>query len=259
MHGHGGNCCGISRRTLLRLGAVTAVTPLLAGCGEEPWIEIVSDQTVESMGLQAWQEIRSKVPVTADGSLQRALDQVTLRLLDAAGERPGDWEAVVLASPEINAFALPGRKIGVFEGMFRVADSPDRLAAIVGHEIGHLQAEHSQERMNAQVGKEFGLRLITLLLQLGDVEYAADIAAALGLGVEYGLVLPYSRQQELEADRLGLVTMAAAGFEPAQAVTLWQRMDEAGGPRLPDFLATHPAPAARIEAIKAMLPELRPT
>lgn len=111
--------------------------------------------------------------------------------------------------------------------------------------------------MNAQVAKDWGLRLIALVLRWREVEYAADIAAALGLGVEYGLVLPYSRRQELEADRLGLTLMASAGFEPAQAVELWRRMDVAASPRLPDFLATHPAPQDRIEAIEAMLPELR--
>lgn len=245
-----------TRRRILTLLGATAATPLLGACGEELPFNLISDSTVEEMGLQAWQEIRGKTPASNDPSLQSALDQVSARLLDAAGQDRADWEAVVFASPDINAFALPGRKIGVFEGMFRVVGSPDQLAAIVGHEIGHLQAEHSHERMNAQVGKEFGLRLITLLLQIGDVEYAADIAAALGLGVEYGLVLPYSRRQELEADRLGLITMADAGFEPAEAVTLWQRMEAAGGTRLPDFLATHPAPEARIRAIKEMLPEI---
>lgn len=236
-------------------GAGAAMLPLLAGCDDPP-VNLVSDEAVEAMGAQAWQEIRAASPTAGDGDLQRALDQVTTRLLRAAGEAPEDWEAVVFARPDINAFALPGNKIGVFEGMFRVIDSPDELAAIIGHEIGHLQAEHSQERVSAQVAADWSLDAIALLLDIGDVEFAAEIAAALGLGVEYGLVLPYSRRQELEADRLGLSTMAAAGFEPREAVDLWRKMDAASGPRPPAFLATHPAPAARIEEIEAMLPEL---
>ncbi len=242
---------------MLTGAAGIAAMTALGGCGEEPWLNLVPDETVREMGVKAWQEIRAKVPASRDVGLQAALDRVATRLLTAAGEDPRSWEVAVLASPDVNAFALPGNKIGVFEGMFQVAGNMAQLAAVVGHEIGHVRAEHGQERMNAQLAKEWGLRLVSLLLQIGDVEYAADIAAALGLGLEYGLVRPYSRRQELEADRLGLVAMAAAGFDPAEAAALWRRMEAAGGPRVPDFLATHPAPAARIEAIEAMLPELR--
>jgi predicted Zn-dependent protease len=220
-------------------------------------VDLVSDEQVEAMGLQAWEEIRANAPVARDPALQSTLDRVSARLLSAAGQAPADWEFVVFGRPDVNAFALPGRKIGVYEGMFRVIANEDQLAAIVGHEIGHLQAEHGQERMNAQLSADWGLRIISFLLQIGDVEFAAEIAAALGLGVEYGLVLPYSRRQELEADRLGLQTMAAAGFAPEQAVDLWRRMEAAGGDRPPEFLATHPAPASRIEAIRKMLPEIR--
>jgi predicted Zn-dependent protease len=244
----------LTRRHLLRLGSA-ATLPLLAGCDDFP-VQLVSDETVAAMGLEAWDALRSEIPPTSDRDLQAALDAAAARLLPAAGEAPADWEAVVFASAEINAFALPGNKIGVFEGMFRVFGNADQLAAVVGHEIGHLQAEHGQERITAQITKDWGLRVVALLLRLGDVEYAADIAAALGLGVEYGLLLPYSRRQELEADRLGLFIMADAGFDPAEAVALWRRMDAATDNRLPAFLATHPAPAERIEAIEAMLPEV---
>ena len=248
-----GSC--LTRRGLLGLGGAGALS-LVAACDEAPDIDLISDEAVEAMGLRAWADIRASAPVSQDPALQALLDRVAARLLAAEGEAPGDWEVVVFARPDANAFALPGRKIGVFEGMFHVTANPDQLAAIVGHEIGHLQAGHGQERMNAQIAKSWGLRLVALLLNLGDVEYAAEIAAALGLGVEYGLVLPYSRRQELEADRLGLTTMAEAGFRPAEAVELWRRMGAASGARGPEFLATHPAPESRIERIEAMLPEL---
>ena len=248
--------CGVclSRRGLLRLGGAGGLA-LTAGCDDPP-IDLVSDETVQAMGLEAWQQMRADTRPTDDVELQAALDRVAARLLQSAGEQPAEWEAVVFASPQINAFALPGNKIGVYEGMFDVIGSEHQLAAIVGHEIGHLGAEHSQERMNAQVAKQLGLRVLALVLDLGQVEYAGEIAAALGLGIEYGLILPYSRDQELEADRLGLELMAQAGFRPEEAVTLWQRMDAATGQRAPEFLATHPAPESRIEAIEAMLPEL---
>ncbi len=251
-------CCRAPsrRRFLAASAAVLGTAPLLAACDELPF-SLVSDAQAAEMGRQAWQGIREQTPPSRDAELQGALKRVSTRLLETLGERPGDWEIEVFASEQVNAFALPGRRIGVFEGLFGVAANEAQLATIVGHEIGHLQAEHAQERMTAEITKQFGLRLIALLLEIGDVEYAAGIAAALGVGVQYGLVLPYSRSQELEADRLGLSTMAAAGFEAREAVALWRRMEQAGGPRPPEFLATHPAPQSRIEAIEAMLPEVR--
>lgn len=258
------SCRALSRRGFLRCAggaagarvAGAAALPLLAGCDDGLPFNLVSDEEAAEMGRQAWQDLRKRLPASRDAAAQASLQRVSERLLRAAGEDPAAWETLVFASPEINAFALPGGRIGVFEGLLGVAGNEDQLAAIVGHEIGHLQAEHAQERMTTQIAKDAGLRLIALLLQLGDVEFAAGIAAALGLGVQYGLVLPYSRRHELEADRLGLVTMAEAGYDPAEAVELWRRMDAAGGPRAPEFLATHPAPASRIAAIEAMLPEL---
>jgi predicted Zn-dependent protease len=228
--------------------------PLVTGCDQLPF-DLVSDETVRRLGIESWTRIRAQVPPSRRQDLQSALERVGARLLAAAGEDPAGWEMVVFASPDVNAFALPGRKVGVFEGMFRVAANADQLAAVVGHEIGHVQAEHGQERLTVQALKEFGMRLIGFALRLGDVQWAEEIAALLGIGAEFGLVLPYSRRQELEADRLGLVTMARARFAPGAAVELWRRMEAVSGTS-PDFLSTHPAPRARIEAIEAMLPEL---
>ncbi len=227
---------------------------MLSGCSKLT-IDLVSAETVEAMGLRAWEELKAASRPSGIRALQAIADRVSTRLLTAAGEASGEWEVLVLERAEINAFALPGNKIGIFEGMFRVVESDDQLAAVIGHEIGHLAAEHSQERMNAQLLTGLGLQALSLLLNVGDVEYAAEIAAALGIGIEYGLVLPYSRRQELEADRLGVENMASAGFDPRAAVELWRRMDVAAGTRTPELLATHPAPSSRIEAIEAMLPE----
>jgi predicted Zn-dependent protease len=232
-----------------------ALLGLVAGCDWLPF-DLVSEEQADAMGLQAWEEIVATTPASGDPRLEAALDQVTGRLLAAAGERPEAWEAVVFASPEVNAFALPGNRIGVYEGMFGIIENPDQLAAIVGHEIGHVAAAHSQERMTAEIARHLGVRLVALLLRLGEVQYAEDIAAALGVGAQYGLMLPYSRRHELEADRLGLELMAAAGYDPAAAAELWRAMEAAQGPGLPGFLSTHPAPADRIEAIEAMLPEV---
>jgi len=245
--------CRMNRRTMLRLSAAASL-PILGGCDD---VNLVADETVEAMGLQAWADIQKSTQVTTNANLQTTLNDISARLLIAANEAPVDWEVLVFRGPEVNAFALPGRKIGVYEGMFEVIANQDQLAAIVGHEIGHLQAEHSHERMDAQAAKGFGMRALSMILELSEVEYSEEIAAALGMGLDYGLILPYSRRQELEADRLGLFTMAAAGFDPSEAVALWQRMEAAVTNRAPEFLATHPAPQSRIAAIKKMLPDLR--
>lgn len=241
-----------SRRQFLR-GGVAVSTLAVSACDR---IDLVSDVEVAAMGQEAWQKMLAETPVSERRDYRGALERVTLRLLDTVNEDPGEWQVAVFASPQVNAFALPGKRIGVYEGMFEVAETEDMLAAIVGHEIGHLAAEHSKERIEAQVATNAGLRLIAWFLNAGEVEYADEIAAALGLGVQVGLLLPYNRDQELEADEIGLETMAAAAFDPRQAVTLWRRMEEVAGRRGPEFLATHPAPRSRIQAIKAKLPEL---
>lgn len=245
-------CHALSRRRLLTLGAAASTT-LVAGCDEIRVPNLVSEAQVQAMGLQAWDEIRTTTPVSRSNALTAAVDRVAGRCLAAAGENPADWEVALFAMPEVNAFALPGRRIGVYEGMLSVAEDEAQLAAVIGHEIGHVQANHAQERISAEIAQQYGLRIIQFLLRLGNVEFADSIAAALGVGVQFGLVLPYSRNQELEADRLGIDIMRLAAFDPAAALTLWQRMDAMAGERAPGFLSTHPAPATRIEKIRELL------
>lgn len=248
----------LSRRRMLGLLGGAAAAPWLGGCddGLPLPFDLVSDETVRQLGLESWQRIRAQAAVSPDPTLHNALQAVGRRLLAAVDENPADWEMLVFAGPEINAFALPGGKIGVYEGMFRIAANPGQLAAVVGHEIGHNQAEHSQERLNIAAVKQFGLQLVSAALELGDIQYANEIAALLGVGVEFGLALPYSRRQELEADRLGLVMMAAAGFDPTEAVALWRRMGQVSDGNRIAFLSTHPAPAARATALEDLLPEV---
>jgi predicted Zn-dependent protease len=248
-----GSCtCQLSRRGFLTGGGAAATTAL-AGCDRIDLPNLVSDQQAEAMGLRAWEDIRQTTQISQDSWSQNRLDRIARRLLEASGEDPMAWEVTLFADSQVNAFALPGRKIGVYQGMMQLARADAQLAAVVGHEIGHVQAEHAQERMSAEVAKNFGLRLIALVLQVGEVEFAQGIAAALGLGAQYGLIMPYNRSQELEADRLGLEIMARADYDPQAAVALWQDMDAQGGERPPAFLSTHPAPQARIEEIRDMI------
>ena len=236
---------GVSGATL-----VGCVGPNQTGLG----LGLVSAEQAQQLGLQSWEQIRAETPVSTNATYQQALRQVGTRILTAVGENPATWEMVVFQGKEANAFALPGNKIGVYEGMFGFARNVDQLAAVVGHEIGHNQAPHGRERLSSAAATETGLQLLSAALQVGNIGYANEIAGLLGAGVQYGLILPYTRNQESEADSIGLMNMARAGYNPRAAVELWQNMRSAGQQQ-PEFLSTHPAPDSRIAALEAQMPK----
>ncbi|WP_165351945.1 M48 family metallopeptidase [Salipiger sp. IMCC34102] len=238
--------------TLAFRSTLFAAALSLAAC-EEGGPSLVPDAQVEAMGLQEWQQIRANVPASRNAADQQRLTRVTRRLLAAAGESTGDWEWQVFENPQPNAFALPGKRIGVFSGMMRIAETDAQLATVVAHEIGHLQANHGSERVSAQAASQIGLQVLDAALGAGEIAGRDQIGAALGMGVEYGVLLPYSRRNELEADRLGIELMADAGYDPRAALEFWQAMKRASGNRGPEFLATHPAPDNRIAQIEEII------
>ena len=241
--------CGpapLSRRRFLQGAALSA--PLTAAGCDLPFL--VSEAEAARMGQEAWAQIRAKTPLSRDARLAGIVRRVAGRLLRAAGHDVTGWEFAVFAGPTVNAFALPGKKIGIYEGMMQLAADEGQVAAVIGHEIGHVDAAHSRERMSAQMAGNAVVRVIAWLLNAGEVEYAEEIAGALGVGLEFGVLRPYGRGQEAEADVLGLRTMAAAGYDPAAAIGLWERMAARGGRGAPEFLSTHPAPRSRIEALR---------
>jgi len=241
------------------IAALTLSGLLLAGCaggGDTGLgVDLVSQEQVQEMGAETWQRIHSETPASGNQEYQQTADRVAGNLLEAAGANPGEWEVVVFEGEQANAFALPGGQIGIYEGMFQVAENEAQLAAVIAHEIGHVEAEHSQERVNSEVATQGAVQLISAALQVGNVGYANAIAGALGAGAQYGVLLPYSRNQELEADRTGLRLMAEAGYDPREALEFWRRMEQQGGDRPPAFLSTHPAAGERIEQLQELMPE----
>ena len=234
-----------------------ALVLLLFACvtsGTGIGVDLVSEQQVEQMSEESWQRLRKETPVSDDGRYRSTATRVAGRLLGALDGDPQAWEVVVFEGDEANAFALPGGKIGIYEGMFRIVRSDDELAAVVAHEIGHNREHHAQERVSTQVAAQGALQLVSAALRAGNFAYANAIAGALGLGAQYGVLLPYSRNQELEADEVGLMLMASAGYDPRAAVSLWQTMGSRGGGAPPTLLSTHPAPAERIERLEARMP-----
>jgi len=152
----------------------------------------------------------------------------------------------------VNAFALPGGKIGVYTGILQVASTQDQLAAVIGHEVAHVLANHGNERVSVAFAADSGLKMAQVLAGKAT-QQKAQLLGLLGLGAQVGVLLPYGRTQESEADILGIDYMAKAGFDPRQSVTLWQNMAKAGGKKPPELLSTHPSNATRIKGLNSRM------
>lgn len=173
-------------------------------------------------------------------------------------ERPDyKWEFNVLQGKEVNAFALPGGKVAFWEGIMPIAQDDNGVAVIMGHEVAHALARHGAERMSQAVGAQAIGQV--LAIGVGGVNPAMreSVLQAYGLGATVGVLLPWGRTQESEADRIGLTLMAKAGYDPATAVAFWERMSKVAGDKPPEFLSTHPSDTTRIGQIKEWIPEAR--
>lgn len=257
-------CCGCgSRRAFLKGAAATAVALPLAGCDSAVpgWLAdlLVPESVAAELGAAAFRETLRETPPIADPALQRRVAAVGERIVAASTSPWPEWRFVVLDSPQVNAFALPGGYVGVFLGMLEVTADEAQLATVLGHEVGHVNARHPAERLVAENAIALALRLGTTFLSLGDAPVPPELVAALaGTAADLGLIRPFSRAQELEADALGLRYMARAGYDPAAAIAFWRRMlalEEDRG--VPAFLSTHPAGERRIERLRELLPSVR--
>jgi predicted Zn-dependent protease len=218
----------------------------LVGCAKSPTgrnqlLVFPADQ-LDAMGVQAFDEMRSELTVDKDPAINDYVRCVANAITDEVTNKSTSWEVVVFKDPNPNAFALPGGKMGVYTGMLKVAENQNQLAAVLGHEVGHVLAQHGNERMSQQQ-----LTNVALAAAAGSGYVDPYSMQALGLGAQVGILLPYSRTHESEADIIGLDLMAKAGFDPRQSVQLWKNMAKAGGGAPPEFLSTHPASSTRID------------
>ncbi|MFT2092363.1 M48 family metallopeptidase [Paraglaciecola sp. 2405UD69-4] len=201
----------------------------------------MGEQAFDSMKTQ--QSVSNKV--VANQYVQCIANAITQHVPNSVFA--GEWELVVFDEPQVNAFALPGGKIGVYTGLMGVATTQAQLAAVIGHEVGHVIAEHGNERMSSSALINVGLEVTNQLLKTNQIASSSLLMAGLGLGVQVGVQLPFSRTHESEADLIGLELMARAGFDPRESVTLWENMAKASGDnRQAELLSTHPLPATRI-------------
>ncbi len=240
---------------------VAAVSLTLAACATSPTgrnqVLLFSDQQLSQMGDQAFAGMKEELQVSRKPVQNRYVECVadSLTALVPNTVYSGQWEVVVFDDEQVNAFALPGGKIGVYTGLLNVAENQHQLAAVIGHEIGHVIAEHGNERMSQSTLINMGSQAVGQILAANEVSQTAPIMAAIGLGLQVGVQLPFSRTHESEADLIGLTLMAQAGFDPRQSVNLWQNMDAASnGQRPPELLSTHPAPDTRIDNLQANMP-----
>jgi predicted Zn-dependent protease len=234
---------------------VTAGCIALAACEAAPvtgrkQLVLLSESQATEMGLTAYQKILKENKLSTDQVLVERVRRVGKRIAVASGRTDLQWEFNVIQDDSPNAFALPGGKVGVNTGLFKVARNDDQLAAVMAHEVGHAIARHGSERMSQQMAVQAGLAGLGL-----SGSQAAQYSELAAMAATLGVILPFSRTQEAEADHIGVIMMAKAGYDPRASVTLWENFARLGGARQPEFLSTHPAPDSRIKNLQALMPE----
>ena len=244
-----------ARHSAIALVLILA-TLLLTGCESSPMnrIQVVlySEADMAAQGSEAYAQMRREIPISQNASATSYVNCVAERVVEAL---PLDqqtryvWEVTLFADEQVNAFALPGGKIGVYEGLLDVAINQHQLAAVMAHEVGHVLANHSNERASQSALRNVGFGVAQLLGVSDTTLQAWD------LGTQLGLFLPFNRTQESEADVLGLSLMARGGFEPEESITLWENMAASGGARSPELLSTHPSPNTRMSDLRSRMPE----
>jgi metalloendopeptidase OMA1, mitochondrial len=244
----------LPRRAVPKVLPGLALAVALAACAQAPvtgrqQLILLPESQDAQMGLQAYQEIKQESNISRDPELNRRVQEVGRRIAEVSPHPDWEWEFTVFENDEPNAFALPGGKVGVHTGLFKVAENDDQLATVISHEVAHAIARHGSERMSqGLLAQGLGAIAVGSGINPQTVELAAQAATL-------GIILPYSRTQEAEADHIGLIYMAEAGYDPRAAIDLWENFEALGGQRPPEFLSTHPEPGSRIERLQELMPE----
>lgn len=249
---------------------MTIFSFILSGCGSVPitgrkQMLLVSDQEVLTLSLQEYSEFIKTAPKSTDKTNTAIVVKVGRNIANAvetylkengyADEISNySWEFNLVQSTDVNAFCMPGGKIVVYEGILPYTQTEAGLAVVLGHEVAHAVAKHANERMSQQVASQYGSAALGVALSGSSSAVQTIASTVYGLGAEYGVMLPYSRKQELEADKLGLIFMAMAGYDPSVASSFWQRMSQ-NSTAVPEFMSTHPSDQTRITAIQKDLNE----
>ena len=238
-----------------KLFIFTTAACLLTACITSPTgrsqLVFMPDAQINEMGLQAFDTLKKDKSVSTNGKYNQVANCIANAITQQVG---GQWEVVVFEDATPNAFALPGNKIGIHSGMLKLVNNQDQLAAVVGHEIGHVLAKHSNERASQEMVVNQGMNMVQAVAAPQSA-LGQTAVGLLGVGAQYGILMPYSRVHESEADIIGVDLMAKAGFDPRQSISLWQIMDQAAQAQPIEFMSTHPSHATRIQDLEKHMPQ----
>jgi predicted Zn-dependent protease len=231
----------------------------LSGCYTVPitgrtTFNMVTQAEESQLGLQAYEQAKAQTPLLNNAAVSERVSRIGEKIAKVSAFPEWDWEFVVFDDPDTpNAWCLPGGKVAVYSGLLPYAKTDGELATVMAHEISHAIARHGAERMSQEMVKAAGAAVVG---ETVGPEYVETAKVVYGIGSDLFVMLPYSRKHELEADRIGLIYMARAGYNPNEALTFWERFSKAGtGDKPPEFLSTHPADENRIFQLKNLLPE----
>lgn len=223
-----------------------------AGCASTAEFFAPSDAQLIPMAAQAWEETKAETPISNDRAANALLQRMGPKIAQAAGVYDAGWEFVVFDSEEKNAFVLPGGKVGFYKGLIDFSDNEDQVAAVLGHEVGHVTRRHAALRAGQQQATALGLALGSVAVGSTGIsnEQKNAAMAIMGAGATVGIMLPFSRQNELEADVVGVDYMHTAGYDVREAITLWQKMGAAAQGRPTEWMSTHPNPETRVQQLR---------
>ena len=250
-----------------------AAAMLLYGCSSVPitgrkQLTLVSDAEVLSSSLSQYKGYMEKASISGNktqsemvtrvGKAIAAATETYLRNNGMSAEVANfSWEFNLVNNSELNAFCMPGGKIVVYEGLMKIISSDDELAVVLGHEVAHAVAKHSNERMSQQILTQYGSNILNSALSNKSAAVQSVAGQVFGLGAQYGVMLPFSRKQESEADYMGLVLMSMAGYDPDVAIGFWQKMSASGSTSVPEFMSAHPSDATRIANIRKNVSKIK--
>lgn len=250
-----------------------AAAMLLYGCSSVPitgrkQLTLVSDADVLSSSLSQYKGYMEKASISGNktqsemvtrvGKAIAAATETYLRNNGMSAEVANfSWEFNLVNNSELNAFCMPGGKIVVYEGLMKIISSDDELAVVLGHEVAHAVAKHSNERMSQQILTQYGSNILNSALSNKSAAVQSVAGQVFGLGAQYGVMLPFSRKQESEADYMGLVLMSMAGYDPDVAIGFWQKMSASGSTSVPEFMSSHPSDATRIANIRKNVSKIK--
>jgi predicted Zn-dependent protease len=251
----------LSRRMIISGLAAGTVLPFVSSCTTNPetgrnQFVLFGDEQIAGMASAAWSDMKTQVPQTSNTALKNRVLNIWNRTAKGAGKADQQWDVAVFDTDDVNAFVMPGNRVGVYRGITELTENDDQLSSVLGHEAGHVAGRHAAERMSIQMAAQVGMMVGQVAIAQSEElsKYGQAIGVLGGAAIQFGIILPYSRNHELDADKLGVDYMHNAGYDVKQSVRLWQLMDSnSKGQRPAEFMSTHPDPSRRADELRAYI------